>query len=265
MVNQAKRLEGQVAVVTGAGGGIGKGIAVLFAREGARVVVANRSESGLETVAEIKRAGGEAIWISTDVGEADQVRSMVTATLDQFNKIDILVNNAAVQYLHPLWELPEELFFKMLRTNLGGYYHCAKFIIPHMIDQGKGNIVNVSSNLAFRGLKNFSGYSTTKGGIVSMSRTLALECAPYGIRVNCICPGSTITPIMDPILAEFKDPQEILDAAAALMPVGRLGLPEDVAQMALYLVSEESSMVLGATLIIDGGASTQLPTLELDD
>jgi NAD(P)-dependent dehydrogenase (short-subunit alcohol dehydrogenase family) len=264
MDEKGKQLDGMVAIVTGAGGGIGGGIARVFAGAGARVIVVDLSESGAETVNDIKTNGGEALWFSTDVGDSKQVQSMVDKTLQAFGKVDILVNNAAVQYLHPLWELPEELFDTMLRTNLGGYYHCAKYTIPNMIRQGKGCIINISSNLAFRALKTFSGYSATKGGIVSMSRTLALECAPYGIRVNCICPGSTITPIMDSILAEFDDPQVVLDAAARLMPSGRLGLPEDVANLALYLASEQAAMVLGATLIIDGGASIQLPTLDLE-
>ena len=257
-----KKLEGRVALITGAGGGIGRGIAMLFAREGSLVVVADRSGSGDETASQIKSEGGEATSIPVDLRDPDEVRSMVDKTLVAYEKIDILVNNAAVQYLHPLWELPEELFDDMLRTNLGGYFHCIRSVVPHMIRQGKGSIINISSNLAFRALGNFSGYSATKGGIVSMSRTLALECAPYGIRVNCICPGSTVTPILDPILAEYKNPQEVLEAAARLMPAGRLGLPEDVARMALYLASDDSAMVLGATLVIDGGASIQLPTLD---
>jgi NAD(P)-dependent dehydrogenase (short-subunit alcohol dehydrogenase family) len=262
MDDKRGKLEGRVAIVTGAGGGIGKGIALLYAQEGAKVVVVNRSESGLQTVKEIEEGGGEAIWISTDVGISEQVQKMVQKTLDSYGKIDILVNNAAVQYLHPLWELPEDLFFKMLQTNLGGYFHCAKYVIPHMIDQGGGIIINISSNLAFRALKTFAGYSATKGGIVSMSRALALECAPHGIRVNCICPGSTITPIMDPILATFDDPEAVLEEAGKLMPAGRLAVPEDIGHLAVFIASQEAEMVLGATYIIDGGASIPLPTVE---
>ena len=264
MSDKVSKLDGRVAVVTGAGGGIGKGIALRYAEEGARIAVVNRSETGLQTVKEIEEGGGDAIWISTDVGVSEQVQSMVGKTLEAFGKIDILVNNAAVQYLHPLWELPEELFFKMLQTNLGGYYHCAKFVIPHMIEQEKGAILNISSNLAFRALKTFSGYSATKGGIVAMSRTLALECAPYGIRVNCICPGSTITPIMDPILETFDDPDAVLEEAGKLMPAGRLAVPEDVAHLALFLASDEAEMILGATYVLDGGASIALPTVDVD-
>lgn len=264
MEQKKGKLEGRVALVTGAGGGIGKGIALLYAKEGAKIVVVNRSETGRQTTQEIKGEGGEAIWVSTDVGICEQVQAMVEKALETFGKIDILVNNAAVQYLYPLWELPEELFFAMLRTNLGGYYHCAKTVIPHMIEQGGGTIINISSNLAFSALKTFSGYSATKGGIVSMSRTLALECAPYGIRVNCICPGSTITPIMDPILATFDDPEAVLEEAGKMMPAGRLALPEDIAHLALFLASDKAEMILGATYVIDGGASIQLPTVEAD-
>ena len=259
------KLADRVAIVTGSGGGIGKGIALLFAREGAKVIVVNRSETGNQTVEEIKETGGMARWIPTDVGKSQQVQEMVAETINAFGKIDILVNNAAVQHLYPLWELPEELFEEMLRTNLGGYFHCAKYTIPHMIAQKKGVILNISSNLAYRALPSFAGYSTTKGGIVSMSRTLALECAPYGIRVNCICPGSTITPIMETVLKTFKEPDEVLKAAAQLMPAGRLAIPEDVAKLALFLASDESEMLFGTSVVIDGGASIQLRNIDTSD
>lgn len=252
------RLEGQVAVITGAGSGIGQGIALRFAAEGACVVVACRSTGGQETVDRVARAGGRALWVPTDVGDAEQVRGMIDRTLDAYGQIDILVNNAAVQYLYRLWELPDELFDTMLRTNLRGYFLCAKHAIPHMIGRGRGCIINISSNLAFRALPEFAGYSATKGGIVAMSRALALDAAPFGIRVNCICPGSTITPIMDPILATFDDPQAVLDAAGKAMPAGRLGLPDDIAGLALFLASEEACWIVGATFVIDGGASIKL-------
>jgi NAD(P)-dependent dehydrogenase (short-subunit alcohol dehydrogenase family) len=259
---QGKKLDGKVAVVTGAGSGIGQGIAYRFAQEGARLVIADIAATGEDTRQEILAAGSEAIWSRTDVGVSQQVKEMVAEAIQTFGKIDILVNNAAVQHLGPLWELPEQLFEQMMRTNLFGYYACARYIIPTMIQQGKGCILNISSNLAFRGLKRFAGYSATKGGIVAMSRALALECAPYGIRVNCICPGSTITPIMKTVLDDLEDPQAILAEAAKMMPAGRLGLPEDVANLATFLVSDEAEMVVGATYLIDGGASIFLPTVE---
>lgn len=259
------KLSGKVAIVTGGGGGIGKGIALLFGKEGAVVVIVNRSKSGAETASEIRGFGGSAKWIAADVGHSDQVQAMVQETVETFGRIDILVNNAAVQHLYPLWELPEECFEEMLRTNLGGYFHCAKYTIPHMIAQRKGSIINISSNLAFRALATFSGYSATKGGIVAMSRTLALECAPYGIRVNCICPGSTRTPIMDSILENFKDPDAVLKAAGQAMPVGRLAVPEDVAKLALFLASDDAEMLLGASVILDGGASIQLPNIDISE
>jgi NAD(P)-dependent dehydrogenase (short-subunit alcohol dehydrogenase family) len=263
MGDPGKKLHGKVSVVTGAGSGIGQGIALRFAREGARLVVVDLNDTGQQTVQQIQEAGGEAVWIQTDLRDSRQVHDLVTEAIHTYGRIDILVNNAAVQHLKPLWELPEELFEDMLRTNLFGYYACAKYIIPGMIQQGGGCILNISSNLAFRGLKRFAGYSATKGGVVAMSRALALECAPYRIRVNCICPGSTLTPIMKTVLDDLEDPQGILDQAAKHMPAGRLGLPEDIANLAVFLVSAEAEMVVGATYIIDGGASIYLPSVDV--
>jgi NAD(P)-dependent dehydrogenase (short-subunit alcohol dehydrogenase family) len=259
-VTTTNRLAGRVAIVTGAGRGIGQGIAWRFAEEGALVVVVDIASAGEATAARILAEGGKAIFIQADTGDAVQIQVMVGQVREVFGNVDILVNNAAIQYLLPLWELPEEQFDAMLRTNLKGYYLCMKNVLPHMIQQRKGNVINLASNLAFRALERFSGYSATKGGIVSMSRTAALEAAPYGIRVNCICPGSTITPIMDPLLAEVENPQALLEEAARRMPVGRLGIPGDVANLAVFLASDESEMVLGATYVIDGGASIRLGT-----
>jgi len=254
----AVELQGRTAIVTGAGSGIGQGIALEFARAGARVAVVGRTERALGTVQAIRASGGVAEWLQTDVANSAEVQRMVARVIELFGPPDILVNNAAVQYEKRLWELPEDEFERMLATNLRGYYLCAKYTIPHMIARGGGSILNVSSNLAFGGLPEFAGYACTKGGIVAMSRCLALECAPHNIRVNCICPGTVITPIMGPLLSRLPDPQAALDNAARNTPAGRLGQPEDIARLALYLVSDESSYVLGASVIIDGGASARL-------
>jgi NAD(P)-dependent dehydrogenase (short-subunit alcohol dehydrogenase family) len=183
---------------------------------------------------------------------------MVDDATAAFGKIDILVNNAAVQTVKPLWELEDSEFDNMLATNLRGYFLCMKHVLPKMFANKSGVVINISSNLAFRALAGFAGYSATKGGIVAMSRAAALEAAKYGVRINCICPGTTITPIMDPLLAQYDDPQAVLKEAASNMPSGRLALPLDIARLALFMASSESEMVFGASYVIDGGASIQL-------
>lgn len=256
------RLEGRAAIVTGGAQGIGRGIAERFAREGARVVIADISQQAQITVDYILAAGGRAVWIATDVGQSQPVQALIEQTVAAFGRLDILVNNAAVQHLAPLWALPEDQFDQMVATNLRGCYLCARYAIPVMLEQGKGCLINLASNLALRALPGFTGYSATKGGIEAFSRALALECAPHGIRVNCICPGTTVTPILDPILAQFRDPEAVLAAAARQMPIGRLGQPEDVAALAAFLASDEAEMVVGATLVADGGASLRLASYE---
>jgi len=252
------KLKGRVAIVTGGGAGIGRGVASLFALEGAFVAVAECADRGQETVDAIRQAGGQAEWIPTDVSLSSEVQRMVACVCDLAGPPDILVNNAAVQFEGRLWELPEEEFDCMMATNLRGYYLCAKYVIPHMIRRGGGHILNIASNLAFVGLPEFAGYAATKGGIVAMSRCLALECAPYHIRVNCICPGATMTPNMERVLSRLPDPEAALRAAMERIPAGRLGQPEDIAWLALYLVSDESAYVIGSSIIIDGGASARL-------
>lgn len=252
------KLKDRIAIVTGAGGGIGRGIARLFAQEGAFVAAAERADRGQETVDLIRQAGGRAEWFRTDVSSAVEVQRMVAAVCERWGPPDILVNNAAVQFEGRLWEMPEEEFDLMVATNLRGYYLCAKYVIPHMIQRGGGHIVNIASNLAFGGLPEFAGYAATKGGIVAMSRCLALECASYHIRVNCICPGATMTPNMERFLSRLPDPEAVLRVASERIPAGRLGQPEDIARLALFLVSDESAYILGASVIIDGGASARL-------
>lgn len=252
------RLKGRVAIVTGAGGGIGKGIAELYAREGACVAIACRSDKGGAAAQAIRDAGFSAIWVQTDVSVSVDVQNLVGQVLAVYGRIDILVNNAAVQVIKPIWELEDEAFDRMLSTNLKGYFLCMKHVLPCMFDRKSGIIINVSSNLAFRALEGFAGYAATKGGIVAMSRTVAFEAAKKGVRVNCICPGSTITPIMEGLLAQYENPQDILAEAAAELPAGRLALPADIANLALFLATEDSAMVYGATYIMDGGASIHL-------
>lgn len=251
-------IKDRVAVVTGGGSGIGEGIACLFAEEGAKVVVACRSVNGERVAEDIRAEGGEAFWCKTDVSKSADIEHMVTEVTERYGRIDILINNAGMQIIKPLWELDEREFDTMISTNLKGCFLCMKHVLPVMFKNKSGTVVNISSNLAFRALEGFAGYSATKGGIVAMSRTAALEAAKYNVRINCICPGTTLTPIMGPLLAQFDDQQTVLDEAGKKLPAGRIALPEDIANLALFLASDRSSMIYGVEYIIDGGASIHL-------
>jgi NAD(P)-dependent dehydrogenase (short-subunit alcohol dehydrogenase family) len=240
------RLKDKVAIVTGAGSGIGRAVAVRFAEEGARVVVddVNR-EGGEATVARIREAGGEAHFVAADVSRPEDVDRLVSAAEEAYGGLHVLVNNAICSgqaVLENEWAPIVEVAFR-------GTWLCSQAAIPAMTRTG-GSIVNISS---VNGLMAFSTehvYSGVKAGILGMSRSLACEVGRAGIRVNCICPGTIVTEIWQPQID--ADPG-LLDRLTRLYPIGRLGKPEDIAHAALYLASDEASFVTGAVFVIDGG------------
>ena len=245
------RLSNKVAIVTGAGSGIGWAAANLFAREGAKIMVADvNSSSGKETVEEISRDGGTAVQAVVDVSRADEVKEMVEKCIDSFGKIDVLFNNAGIEGKKGLlWETREDDWNRVMDVNLKGVYLGCKYAIPHM-QKTRGSIINMASEMGLVGSANNPVYSASKGGVILLTRSLALQCAPYGIRVNCICPGATETPMLIRSVGE-----EGLQGLAQGIPLRRLGKPMDVAYAALYLASEESSYVTGAALVVNGGAT----------
>lgn len=256
------QLQGRVAIVTGAGRGIGRAIARLFAAEGAAVVVAARTPSeGAETVDLIREAGGEAFFQQTDVSQGVQVQRLVDASLLHYGHLDVLVNNAGIGGPgKPLQEASEEDWDLVLDTNLKGCFLGMRYAIPPMQTAGRGAIINLSSVLAEHTLPGCTAYTASKAAIIALTRATALEVGQFGIRVNCIQPGSTDTPMMWEGLDE-EGRREIEPQVAAAAPLGKVGRPEEIAQAALFLASDAASFVTGASLLVDGGLLTRIATV----
>lgn len=252
------RLKDKVALITGAGSGIGRASAILFAKEGAKVAVVDLvKEAGEETVKIIKDSGGEAIFIQADVTKANDVQKMIETTAKHYGRLDILFNNAGVNIMAPITETSEELWDKIININLKGVFLGCKYAVPIMKKQQGGVIINTASTFAWVGALNFSAYCASKGGVLAFTKALALELAPYKIRVNCVCPGTIETPLVRQIWEKSGKPEEMRESRLKLHPIGRLGKPEDVANAALFLASDESSFITGTALFVDGGYTAQ--------
>ena len=248
-------LEGKVAIVTGSTAGIGKAIARAFVAEGARVTIMSRRQDAVaETRAELEGMGGTVLAIDGDVGKLSDARRAVAESANTWGGVDILVNNAAI--LPPpqmLAETSDETWNDVLAVNLSGVFYTCREVWPHMVAAGGGAIVNIVSVIAFRGTAEMVAYCATKGGVLSLSRSLAKEGAPLGIRVNCIAPGYIDTPMNEKLLSQWEDPDQWLADTIANIPLGRAGRVEEVAQAALFLASNLSSYTTGDTIMVDGG------------
>lgn len=251
------RLQEKVAIVTGAASGIGYGIATLFAQEGAQVVIADRNDAGGRQAVEQIQGLHPVHYIHTDVSDGGQVRALVEETIQKFGTIDILVNNAAIVLYKRLIEIEEEDWDRVIATNLRSVYLCCRHAIPHMIRHGGGSIVNISSARALATSPLVSSYDASKGAIVALTRSLALEYAQEGIRANCVLPGSIDTPVFRSNLRADGNEEEQYQATVANIPLGRVGQPLDIARAVLFLASEESAYMTGAPLLIDGGLLAQ--------
>lgn len=241
--------------MTGAASGIARATAQRFAREGACVVVADGSlEGGRETVKEIQSAGGQASFTQVDVSQAGQVSALVEATVRQYGHLDVLFNGAGILFYGTVLDTEEDAWNRMLSINLNGTYHCCRAAIPHMIRQGRGSIINISSTVgAHDACARAVAYVTSKAGVSMMSRAMAVDHARQGIRVNVICPGPTDTPMLRKAMTS-----EQLEAFAQTFPMGRLAQPDEIAGAALFLASDDASFVTGAVLFVDGGQTAEV-------
>ena len=255
------RLENKVALITGGGSGIGRACAEMFAREGARVAVSDISlERAKATTQFVTSHGGDAIAISGDVSVGDDAQNMVSATVEKFGKLDVLVNSAGVSARNamPKGSSPEEVWDKVIDVNLKGTYMVSWHAMPEMAKSGGGSIINLSSIMGLVGYPvgmggGFNPYNPSKGGVLQFTRNLAIDSASKNVRVNCICPGYVETDLTS---ALTKD-AEALSRLETLHPIGRLGQPEEIAYAALYLASDESGFVTGTPLVVDGGYTAQ--------
>ena len=249
------QLNGQVAIITGAGSGMGRATADLFAREGAKVVAVDIDEGGgVQTVEEIRRNGGEAQFIAADVTRADAVKGFVDATIERHGRIDILHNNAGVILVKFLEDTSEEEWDHVLGVNLKSIFLAVKYTVPHMKKQGRGCIINTASTGSFLGQYMTPAYIASKGGVLQLSKTLALDYARHNIRVNCICPGAVDTPMIRRHFALSPDPVKAAELEQRLIPIKRFLDPDEIAHAALYLASDHARGVTGSALVIDGGS-----------
>ena len=250
------KLDGKAALITGGNSGIGQATAALFAQEGARVVLTGRDEArGRAAAAEIEGAGGQAMFLRSDVRLADECRRAVEATLERFGRLDILFNNAGVFYPRNVIDCTEEEWDLTVDVSLKGTFLMSKYALPHMIAQGGGAIVNNASGWGLVGGDEAAAYCAAKGGVVLLTKAMAIDHARQGIRVNCVCPGDVDTPML-PADAQARGMKwEDYLASAANRPMGRIGRPEEIARAVLFLASDDASFMTGAALVVDGGGT----------
>jgi len=251
------KLADKVAIITGGNSGIGKATAILFAREGAQVCITGRNEKRCrEVVEELNKIGGQAVFITADVRFPDECRKTVEATLEAFGRLDILFNNAGVYFPNNAVDCSEEEWDLTIDINLKGTYLMSKFALPHMIAQKSGVIINNGSGWGIVGGNKAVSYCAAKGGVVLMTKAMAIDHARQGIRVNCLCPGDVETPMLDEdARMRGMSWEEYHAQAVAQRPMGRIGLPDEIAEAALFLASDDSTFMTGATLVVDGGGT----------
>lgn len=247
------RLKDKVALVTGAGSGFGEGIARRFAAEGAKVVVNDINATGGQRVVDvIRQQGGQAMFVAADIAKRADVKAMAAKTLDSYGRLDILVNNAGTTHRNqPMLEVSEELYDRVFAVNVKAIYLAALEIVPIMRRQGGGSIINTASTAGLRPRPGLTWYNASKGAVITMTKSMAVELAPDRIRVNCLCPVAGETALLADFMGE--DTPENRAKFKASVPLGRLSTPEDIANAALYLASDEANFITGTALEVDGG------------
>ncbi len=250
------RLADKVAIITGAGSGMGRAAAQLFAREGAKVVVADLdTKTGEASAAEARAAGGEALFVPVDVADEGQVQRMVEVTVERFGAVHVLYNNAGIMPADDgaVTDITEQTWDKVLDVNLKSAFLCCKYAIPEMMKAGGGSIINVASIVAMLGCTvPQDAYTASKGGIIALTKSLAVQYAKHGIRANAICPG----PIETQLLRMLWTSEEERNRRLNRIPLGRFGAPEDIVYLALYLASDEASWTTGSVMVVDGGITS---------
>lgn len=245
-------MKDRAAIVTGAGQGIGREIAISLAKHGAKVVVSDISDKVFEVAQEIEETGSQGLAVRCDVTKREEVEEMTRKAVERFGKVDILVNNAGIYPTKPFVEMTEQEWDKVLDVNLKGVFNCTKSVLPTMMDRKYGRIISLSSIAgSLVGFPNLVHYSASKAGIVGFTKTLALELAPYGINVNAVAPG----PVETPGTSELGE--EMYEQTKAAIPLGRWGHPKDIAGLVVFLASDESSFITGQCITIDGGYTLQ--------